>query len=197
MTSDILSVDELLARSAAAAKSRAATGPQSAVQKLLAQRDAPTEDTVDLSPVARLVKQQAAANPKKEPFTESEQFIRAKVQQLRFQLDFYSRLGGELGNNAINSIEAEIRGLLKKQSDRIKASEAEAAAKQKQLDEANAEKNLFAGLPTADQMLKRSQARLRGEDVEPFAPPSDADKAKDAAVQKLLDAARKKVDLSA
>lgn len=158
--STVLSPEELLARSAEAVKNRVPAGG-SAVRKLLAQRDAPLEDTVDLSPVARLLKAQEAQRAKQqsENYFESDGYLRAKVVQLQFQLDFYSRIGGDLGENGVASVEAEIRSILQKQQAKLKATSDEAEAKQKELDAANAEKNRFAGLLTPDQLLKKASGQ--------------------------------------
>ncbi len=184
-----LSVDELLARAAANAKNRTPAGG-SAVQKLLAGREDPV-DTVELSAVQKFLKEQEARNPaKKESYFDSDQYLNAKVVQLRFQLDFYSRLGGDIGNSAMESIEKEIRGIIAQQQEKLKKTNDEAAAKQKELDAANAEKNKFAGLPNADQLIERALARLNGEVVPEFTAPSDDDKAESDAVAALLKRAK-------
>lgn len=174
--STVLSPEELLARSAEAVKNKVPAGG-SEVQKLLAQRDTPLEDTVDLSPVARLLKVQEAQKAKQsENYFESDAYLRAKVVQLQFQLDFYSRIGGDLGESGVASVEAEIKGILQKQQTKLKAKTDEAAAKQKELDAANAEKNRFAGLLTPEQLLKKAS----GQSI------ATIDKAKQSAVDALL-----------
>lgn len=183
-----LSVEDLLARSKEAADRKAAgqSAGQSAVQKLLAGREEPA-DTVELSAVARLLKEREASDPAKtEPYTEQDWYLRAKVAQLRGQLDFYSKLGSGISDSAMNSIEDEIKGLLKKQADKIKASTAEADAKKKELDEKTAAEALEKSIPSADQLLKRSQSRINGEDVPDFEQTLTVDKAKQAAVDALL-----------
>lgn len=186
--STVLSPEELLARSAEAVKNKVPAGG-SAVQKLLAQRDTPLEDTVDLSPVARLLKAQEAAKTKQksENYFESDGYLRAKVVQLQFQLDFYSRIGGDLGESGVASVEAEIKGILQKQQAKLKAKTDEAAAKQKELDAANADKNRFAGLLTPDQLLKKASGQSIGT----------TDKAKQAAVDALLKKAAEAVNATA
>lgn len=194
----VLSVDDLLARSAKAAASKSGSKNQSAVQKLLAGREDP-EDTVDLSPVARLVKQSEAQRAKTStPFTEQDWYLKAKVSQLKAQIEIYSNLPGLDPSGAImDSLSKEVRELVAKQQAKLKKSSDEAAAKKKQLDELNAEKDRFKNLPTPDQLLKRSRTLAEGGTVDPFKVQTDEDKAKEAAVKKLLEASAKKVDTTA
>lgn len=185
----IFSPEELLSRAKAAAASKVPAGG-SAVQKLLAQREDGGAEQVELSGVQKLVQAQADKTKKAaEPYTEQDWYIRLKVQQLRFQLDFYSRLGGGISDSAMNSIEAEIKGLLQKQQDKIKAADAESAAKQKELEEAQAASKSL--VPSADELLKRAKARANGEDVPEFNPDDtgQTDPAVDALLKKAKEAA--------
>jgi hypothetical protein len=180
-----LTVEELLARSKAAAATKQKAGG-SKIQQMLAGVE---EDTVQLSGVQKLLKAQTDKAAKtKEPYTEQDWYLKMKVSQLRMQLDFYSKLGGDLGNSAMSSVEAEIRGLVQKQQAKLKASTDEAAAKQAELDKANAEKNLFAGLLTPDQLLGRSKALASGQPL-----PS---KPLDPAVEALLKKSREAVNIT-
>ena len=128
-----------------------------------------------LSPVARVLKEQEAAKPATtESFTESETFIRAKVAQLKAQINTYSTLPGlDPSGAVIDSLTKEVNDLVGKQQAKLKKSQDEAAAKQKELDEANAAKKLEQSIPNAEQLLQRAKDRAAGKDVDPFIAPDD------------------------
>jgi len=154
------SVEDLLARSRAAAESRSSAG-QSRVQQLLAGQD--LSDRVELSPVARALQANQARNPQSQtPFTEQDWYINAKVAQLRGQLELYSTLPGLDPSGAVlQSLEDEIIGFVKKQQDKLKKSQAEAAEKQAELDRLEKER---ADAPmSADDMLKKTKAVVNGQ----------------------------------
>lgn len=178
MVSDaVLSVEELLARSAAAVKSGKLSKNASAVEKLLAQRDTPIEDTIDLSPVGKLLQAQKKTAAKQENYFESDDYLRLKVSQLRQQLAIYTNLPGLDPNGAVvGGIEAEIRDLIGKQQAQL----AEANKKTKEAEEKLAEQERLKALalPSPEDLLKK----LRGE-----AEPEPLSKE----VQALLDRAKK------
>jgi hypothetical protein len=195
--------DELLARSKAAAEAKAAgkTAGMSAVQKLLAAHgeDGP-DDSVVLSPVAKmLAAQQKAADAKKtsSSYEDQDWYLKAKVSELRGQLDFYSRLGGDIANNAMSSIESEIKGLLQKQQDKLAATKADSAAKQAELDKQKAQDAVDSSVPSAKDLLDRAKTRASGGSVAVFAPQTDDDKAKADAVAALLKKVGAKIDTKA
>ncbi len=128
-----------------------------------------------LSPVARVLKEQEAAKPaSKEAFTESETYIRAKVAQLKAQINTYSTLPGlDPSGAVIDSLTKEVNDLVGKQQAKLKKSQDEAAAKQKELDAANEAKRLEESIPSADQLIQRAKDRLAGKNVDPFVAPDD------------------------
>lgn len=195
----ILSVDELLSRSAAAVKSgRTNNKNLSAVQKLLAGREDP-EDTVELSPVARLLQEQEARDPSnQESYFESDAFLQAKVSQLRGQIATYSTLPGlDPDGSAMAGLTQQVNAIIQLQQDRLRETNEEAAAKQKELDEKNAEAARLASIPTAEQLLERAAARVNGEDVAPFGAETAEDRVNDPAVEALLRRSREAVDVNA
>ncbi len=141
-----------------------------------------------MSPVQRVAYELTQSKPKaQEPYTEQEWYIKAKVNQLKAQIETYTNLPGlDPGGGIMGALGKEVTDLVKKQAAKIKESTDAAAAKQAELDAKNAEKNLFAGLPTADQMLKRNEARMRGEKVADFSTTLSVDPKKQAAVDALL-----------
>lgn len=182
----ILSPEQLLSRAKAAA-SKVNTAGLSAVGKLLAGRE-DTEE-VSLSPVQKLAEaRKAEAEQQKIPYTEQDWYINLKVTQLRFQLDFYSKLGGQLGQQAMSSIEKEIKGLLQKQADKVKKTNEEADALQKQLAEQEAAAKAL--VPSPEEFLQRAEARARGEFVPEFSAEGAGSDSENAAVQALLDKAK-------
>lgn len=155
-TEKVKTVDELLERSRKAVEEN--RGPMSAVQKLLAGREDRVE--VNMSPVQRVAAQKAEAQKKlAEPYTEQDWFLEMRMNYIRGQLDFYSKLGGEIGNSMMDSLEAEIKGILKVQQGKLKKIADEADAKQK---EADAAKDRFAGLLKPADLLKRSSDAVKG-----------------------------------
>lgn len=142
-----------------------------------------TTNTADLSPVQRLVKQQQdeAARYKvgtdNEPYTEQEWYVNAKVAQLKGQIYTYSNFPSLDPSGAImDSLTQEVNALVTKQQDKLKASQAEAAKKQAELDALEeAKKN--APL-TADQLIERAKLRAEGKEL-----PTEVSKE----VQALLD----------
>jgi hypothetical protein len=160
----LYSVEDLLSRSKAAAESGSTAG-MSKIQKMIAEMEKGTTDTVNLSPVARLLKQEAAAKPDTStPYTEQDWYINAKVAQLQGQLNMYSTLPGLDPSGAImQSLEDEIYGLVESQQAKLKKSQDEAAAKQAELDKLNAEK---ANAPlSAEKMLERSKTLASGQEI--------------------------------
>ncbi len=187
----VLSVDELLARSAAAAASKQKAGG-SKIQQMLAGED--LTDKVELSAVAKLLSSADAQKAKQsEPYTEQDWYIKAKVGQLKAQIAIYQNLPGLDPSGAVmDALGQEVYDLVNKQQAKLKKSTDEAAAKKAELDKVNAEKALTASIPSVQQLLDRAAKRLNGETVSAYTPPSDEDAAKAAAVKALLAAAKKK-----
>lgn len=168
----VVSAEQMLANAAKAVASGKTTKNMSAVQKLLAGRE--ETDTVELSPVAKiLAKQQKAAEAKAKSFEESDEFLQMKARELSRRLQMYSRIPGMEAVYA--ATEQEARELVSKIAERQKASADELAAKQKELEEAR--KKNESTLLTPEQLL----ARLNGEaEVNP-----EKQKAADALLKKL------------
>lgn len=161
MVSDaVLSVEAMLANAAAAAKARKAgggSGPQSAVEKLLAAREQPVEDIVDLSPVQKLLQAQNESQ-NQESYFESDDYLRLKVQQLQGQLATYATIPGlDADGSVMSGIQAEIQAIIQIQAADFAEIEAKAAASQAKADE-KAAQDALAG-PSPDELL----AKLRGE----------------------------------
>lgn len=182
----VYSVDELLARSKAAAATKASAGG-SKIQKMLAGRE--ESDTVDLSPVAKLVKAQKDQSAKTAtPYTEQDWYLNAKVAQLKGQIQLYSTLPGlDPGGAVMNQLTKEVNELVTKQRAKMKKSTDEAAAKQAELDRLKAE-NAAAPM-SAEDMLKRAKLRAAGQEIP--VETSDAvkamlEKAKGAVVNKTV-----------
>ncbi len=127
---------------------------------------ATTTSTADLSPVQKLLKQQqeeAARNKtSSDPYTEQDWYLNAKIAQLKGQINLYSTLPGLDPNGAImDSLTEEVNALVKKQQDKLKVFQAEAAKKQAELDRIEEEKK-NAPL-TADQLIERARLRAEGK----------------------------------
>jgi len=170
----VYSVEELLARSKAAAATKSPAGG-SKIQQMLAGRE--DSDTVDLSPVAKLLQSKASDKAKETPYTEQDWYINAKVAQLKAQIYTYSNLPGLDPSGAImDSLTKEVNDLVLGQQKKLKASQAEAAKKQAELDALEKAK-ADAPMSVAD-MLKRAKNLANG--IEPSTPISKE-------VQALLD----------
>lgn len=185
----ILSVDDMLANAKAAAASKSTRG-LSAVGKLLAGRE--ESPTANLSPVERvLYEKEHSGPPKQELYTEQDWFIKARVAQLKGQIQLYSNLPGLDPSGAImDSLTKEVTDLVKKQADKLKTLNADAQKKQAELDAKKAAE--YKGL-SAEDMLKRTKALVAGTDL----PLSAADKAKSDAADALLKKIGAKVSTSA
>jgi hypothetical protein len=188
MTSEVgtvLTVEEMLARSKAAAEAKSSAKGGSKIQQMIAEMEKNVDqDSVDLSPVARLLKSQQQDKTKTEtPYTEQDWYIRAKVAQLKSQIEIYSNLPGlDPSGGVMDALTKEVNELVGKQQAKLKKSQDEAAAKQAELDKLNAEK---ANAPlSVDDMLKRAKLRSEGKDI----PVETSD-----AVKKLLENSKGKV----
>lgn len=190
MTTDVgtvYSVDDLLARSKAAAETKSSAKGGSKIQQMLAGRA--ESDTVDLSPVAKLLKGTKEQDAKKAtPYTEQDWYLNAKVAQLKGQIETYSKLPGLDPSGAVmDQLTKEVNDLVRKQQAKLKKSTAEADAKKAELDKLEAEK---AKAPmSVDQMLKNAKNRASG--IEPSKPISKEaqallDKSKGAVVNKTV-----------
>lgn len=155
----VLSVDDLLARAKAAAATKSSSSG-SKVQQLLAGRD--DGDKVDLSPVAKLLNAAKASDAKKaEPFTEQDWYIKAKVAQLKGQIELYSNLPGlDQSGSIMNQLTKEVNELVGKQRAKLKVATDAAAAKQAELAEKDAA-NAAAPKSVAD-MLKSAKNAVDG-----------------------------------
>ncbi|MCB1557010.1 MAG: hypothetical protein KDJ15_06825 [Alphaproteobacteria bacterium] len=163
--SGALTPEELIARAKTAVESRASSlssaAGQSAVARLLAGRDAPV-DTVDLSPVQRLVQDRDARTAADDtPYTEQDWYVRAKVAQLQAQISLYATLPGlDPSGAVIGALEKEATDLAKKQFETLDAIQKEAAEKQAQLAE---QERLRALEPLSpDALIKRARNNLDG-----------------------------------
>lgn len=154
----VLSVEDLLARSKAAAATKSPAGG-SKIQQMLAGRE--ESDTVDLSPVARLLQKSAPDKAKQTPYTEQDWYINAKVAQLKAQIYTYSNMPGLDPSGAVmDSLTKQVNDLVTKQQQKLKASQEEGAKKQAELDALEKAK---ADAPmSADDMLKRAKDRANG-----------------------------------
>jgi hypothetical protein len=147
-----VSVEDMLANAKAAAASSSSSGSKSTIQQMLEGRD--PSDTVELSPVAKLLAAKTTATTK-ESYFDSDEYITSKVAQLKGQLALYTTLPGlDPGGGVIDSITTEVNKLVKQQQDKLKESTDAADAKQKELDEQN--KNAYQGI-SSDAMLNRSK----------------------------------------
>jgi hypothetical protein len=116
-----------------------------------------------------------AKKDKPVPYTDQDWYIKAKVAQLKGQISLYSTLPGLDSSGAImDSLTKQVNDLVRKQQAKLKESNELAAAKQKELDAANAVKDKST---SATDLL----AKVRGTGG--AAPLSDA-------VQALLDKAK-------
>ena len=171
----------MLANARANAARRGSAGG-SAVQRMLAGRE--ESPTANMSAVERVFYEQQQSKPKQtEPYTEQDWFIKAKVSQLRAQIELFSSIPGlDPGGGMLEGLGKEVTDLVKKQQAAIKKVTDEATAKQAELDAKN--KGAYKGL-TAEQMLQRTGAIAKGGTPPEFNL-SDADKKKQAAVDALL-----------
>jgi hypothetical protein len=174
-TTQSFTAEELIERAKKAVETKQSTAGMSAVQKMLAEHgDTDESDTVQLSPVAKMLAAKNAEKTKTStPYTEQDWYISAKVNQLRGQLALYSTLPGlDPGGNIMNGIEKEIKDILKKQQDTLAKTQADAAAKQEEL--AKQQAAAYQGA-SSDQMLANAKNAANGVKAE--APLSDAAKA--------------------
>ena len=186
----IPSVDDMLANARANAARRGSAGG-SAVQRLLAGRE--ESPTANMSAVERVFYEQQQSKPKQasEPYTEQDWFIKAKVRQLKAQIELYSTIPGlDPGGAILGALGKEVTDLVKKQQAAIKKLTDEATAKQEELAKKKAAE--FQGLSVED-MLKRTKALVEGTDL----PLSAADKAKSDAADALLKKIGAKVNQTA
>jgi len=188
MTSEVgtvLSVDEMLARSKAAAEAKSSSKGGTKIQQMIAEMEKNIDqDSIDLSPVARLLKSQEQDKAKTStPYTEQEWYLQAKVAQLKGQIEMYSTLPGLDPTGAVmDALTQEVNELVGKQQAKLKKSQAEAAAKQAELDKLNAEK---ANAPlSVEDMIKRAELRAAGKEI----PVETSD-----AVKKLLENSKGKL----
>ncbi len=76
------------------------------------------------------------------PYTQQDWYITAKVAQLKQQIQLYSTLPGlDPGGSIMASLTKQVNDLATQQQNKLNASNAKAAAAQKQLDAANAAKD--------------------------------------------------------
>lgn len=158
----LLSVEDMLARSKAAADSKASAAGGSKIQQMIAaMENGGQTDTVNLSPVAKLLKTTETSKPDSVPFTEQEWYINAKVAQLKGQIQMYSTLPGLDPSGAVmDSLTQEVNALVNSQQEKLAKSQAEAKEKQDQLDKL--EKERAAAPMSAEAMLKRVKNQIEG-----------------------------------
>lgn len=158
----VLSVEDMLARSKAAAESKASAAGGSKIQQMIAaMENVGQTDTVNLSPVAKLLKTTETSKSDSVPFTEQEWYINAKVAQLKGQIQMYSTLPGLDPSGAVmDSLTEEVNALVKSQQDKLAKSQAEAKEKQDQLEKLEQER---ANAPmSAEAMLKKVKNQVDG-----------------------------------
>lgn len=172
------------AKAAAAAKAAGKKAGLSKVQQMLAGVEL---DTVQLSPVAKQLLAQQQAQPSSTPYTEQEWFVNAKISQLRAQIEIYSNLPGlDPSGSMMNALTAEVNGLVKKQQDELKATNAKAdEAKAKLLEQEAAEK-LEKSIPSVETLLKRAKGGAAGEVLPSYESTTTVDTAKENAVAAML-----------
>lgn len=161
----------MLANAKAAAASSSGTGPKSAVQKLLEGRD--ETDTVQLSPVAKLLAAQNTTAAKSTSYFDSDEYITAKVSQLKQQLNLYSTLPGlDPSGGVLDSLTKQVNDLVKKQQAKLKATQAEAAAKQEEL--AKAQANEYKGYSSKDLLSRSKELATTGKISTPISAEAQA-----------------------
>jgi hypothetical protein len=149
-TSSVLTADQLLSKSRSQATGESdpnapsADGVLSAADLLKRAQDA-ANGIID-PPVKQTISKKASSLTQKPakpvPYTEQDWYIKAKVAQLKGQISLYATLPGLDSSGAImDSLTKEVNDLVNKQKAKIKAANDEAAAKQKELDAANANKD--------------------------------------------------------
>jgi hypothetical protein len=140
-----------------------------------------------VSPVQKLLDAQKAAasktsttttdadgktTTKKTDYTDQDWYIKAKVAQLKAQINTYSNLPGlDPSGGVIDSLTKEVNDLVKKQQDKLKASQAEAAAKQAELDKQTKQAALDASHANADTIIQRAKDKVSGVSVAAYTPP--------------------------
>ena len=137
-----------------------------------------------VSPVQQILKAEkdAAANTTANVSTHSstswqdqDWYLKAKVAQLKGQINTYSTLPGLDPSGAImDSLTKEVNELIKKQQAKLKASQDEAAAKQAELDKQTAQNKLDAQIPSVELALQRAKDKANGITVAPYTPPDPA-----------------------
>lgn len=165
MADSVLSVQDMLSRSLNNVVAGKTTANMSAVEKLLASRGTPLPtDTVQLSPVQKILQAEDNAATKKEDYFKSDAYLKLKVNQLRQQLSIYSTLPGlDPSGSIMKSIEAEIKDLYSKQQESLKQTQEQAAAKQAELSQKQAQAQADAAVPSADDMLAKVQGKQTTE----------------------------------
>ena len=182
------------AKAAAAAKAAGKNAGLSKVQQMLAGVEL---DTVELSPVAKQLAADAKAKPSSTPYTEQDWYVKAKISQLRSQIEIYSNLPGLDPSGAMmNSLTQEVNELVQKQQADLAETNRKADEAKAKLAAQEAEKKLAASIPTVEQMLKRASGGAAGEDVVPFEE-TIVDKEKEAAVAAMLKKVGANVNTSA
>jgi hypothetical protein len=157
-SSQPLTADEMIARAQKAVETQNANGAQSAVQKLLAEHGDADADTVELSPVAKLLAAKSAqAEQTSTPYTEQDWYLTAKVNQLRGQLETFSTIPGlDPSGSVIDSIGKEINDIIAKQQAKLKKTQDDAAAKQAEL--AKQQANAYQGVSSTDMITNAKNA---------------------------------------
>src|SRR5262245_29249720 len=120
----VLTADEMLANAKAAAAANST--PKSAVEKLLAEHPEGSQDTVSLSPVAKLLASQQTSTTKKTDYTDEDWYLKAKISQLKGQIGLYSTLPGlDPSGGVMDNLTKEVNKLITKQQNKLKAVQAE------------------------------------------------------------------------
>lgn len=183
---DIVSVEDMLnnAKAAAAAKAAGQKAGLSKVQQMLAGVEL---DTVELSPVAKQLAATEKAKPSSTPYTEQEWYVKAKISQLRSQIEIYSNLPGlDPSGSMMNSLTAEVNALVKKQQDELAETNRKADEAKAKLAEQEAAEKLAKSIPDVETMLKRAKGGAAGEELPTYESTVNVDKEKEAAVAAML-----------
>lgn len=186
------------AQAAAAAKLAGKNTGLSKVQQMLAGRENPT-DTVELSPVAKLLQQsQSSATEKPKPYTEQEWYVTAKIAQLKGQIYTYSNLPGlDPSGMIMESLTKEVNDLVTQQQKALKETQVKADEAKKKLDEQKAAEAKAKEIPDVETMLKRAKSGATGAYVPSYESTIQTDSAKDKAVEAMLKKVGAKIDTKA
>lgn len=150
----LLTPDQLVAQAKTEAATASGSSGESAVQKLLDAH--PLTDTVQLSPVSKLLAaQQTTTAAKSTSYFDSDAYLSAKVSALREQINLYSTMPDLDPSGAVlDDLTKQINDLVAKQQNKLKATQSDAAVKQAELKKE--QDAAFKGF-SSDTLLSRAQ----------------------------------------